>query len=47
MQVTGVGEAIGDEPDAHELVGLVVREVAEEDAGDDGPDADRRADADA
>ena len=43
----GIRETIGDEPDAHELVGLVVGEIAEQHAVDDRADADRGADADA
>ena len=47
LQVARGPEPVGDEADAHELVGLVVREVAEENAVDDGADADRGADPDA
>jgi hypothetical protein len=47
LHVTRYRDAIGDEADAHEPVGLVVREIAEEHAVDDGADADRRADPDA
>ena len=47
VQVARRPDAIGDEADAHELVGLVVREIAEENAVDDGADADRGADPDA